>query len=208
MVDTRYQSMCRAIAECHAVDEIKALHDQALALEIYARQAQNFEAERKATEIRIRAERQAGELLHRMARATPSGNNQHVRKEDVSRDVTHPPRLDELGISRNQSSRWQQLADVPDETFEAVLADKSEPVSTTRIIEAHLPPVIIHRPLKPEQLAIQFLEYLYAFERHGYFERDMGAALAATTPTVRREILDLAARIGAFLVSTGARHDD
>ncbi len=62
----RYQAMCKAIADCHSVDEVKGLRDKAKALEVYAQQAQNFEAERKACEIRIRAERRAGELLREM----------------------------------------------------------------------------------------------------------------------------------------------
>jgi hypothetical protein len=40
---------------------------------------------------------------------------------EVSRDPTHPRSLDELGISRDQSSRWQQLAKVPEEQFESSL---------------------------------------------------------------------------------------
>lgn len=40
-------------------------------LEVYAKQAQNVEAERRASEIRLRAERRTGELLKELARATP-----------------------------------------------------------------------------------------------------------------------------------------
>ena len=37
----RYDAMCHAIAECHSVDEVADLHDKALALEVYAKQAMN-----------------------------------------------------------------------------------------------------------------------------------------------------------------------
>jgi hypothetical protein len=43
--------------------EIKDIRDKALALEPYSRQARNTEAERQACEIRLRAERKAGQLL-------------------------------------------------------------------------------------------------------------------------------------------------
>lgn len=34
-----YDRMCSAIAECHRVDEVKDMHDKALAMELYALQA-------------------------------------------------------------------------------------------------------------------------------------------------------------------------
>jgi hypothetical protein len=54
------ESMCRAIA-AHDVEEVKDIRDKALALEHYARQALNTDAERKAAKIRIRAENKAGD---------------------------------------------------------------------------------------------------------------------------------------------------
>ena len=53
-----YDRMCFAIAECHRVDEVKNLRDKAQALELYARQCKNTEAERQAANVRLRAERQ------------------------------------------------------------------------------------------------------------------------------------------------------
>jgi hypothetical protein len=62
----RYDAMCRAISACVSVDEVKDIRDKARALEVYAQQARNLEAERKAVEVRIRAERRAGQLLYEM----------------------------------------------------------------------------------------------------------------------------------------------
>jgi hypothetical protein len=62
----RYDSMCRAIAECYRVDEVKDIRDKAVALQAYARQAKNLDAERKACVVRMRAERRCGELLAAM----------------------------------------------------------------------------------------------------------------------------------------------
>ncbi len=61
-------------------------------------------AERRACEIRLRAERKAGQLLTKMPKAKlgPHG--------DQSSDTTDPPKLKELAISKDQSSQWQKLA--------------------------------------------------------------------------------------------------
>jgi len=61
--------MCRAIDAAYEVGEVKDFRDKAIALETYARQALNVEAERRATTIRIRVERRTGELLAQMKKA-------------------------------------------------------------------------------------------------------------------------------------------
>lgn len=131
----RYDSMCRAIAEAHQVDEVKDIRDKALALEHYARQAKNMDAERKACDIRLRAERRCGELLREQAanggRATRESN---LRVGPKSRDATSGPTLSDLGITRDQSSKWQRLAAVDETEFESALADPSEKPTTAGII--------------------------------------------------------------------------
>jgi hypothetical protein len=83
----------------------------------YGRQARNTELEQKACEIRLRAERRCGQLLKvlEMAKGT---RGQRAGGSTVRPPETAQP-LAELGISKTQSSRWQKLADVPEEDFEA-----------------------------------------------------------------------------------------
>lgn len=152
----RYDAMCFAISECHAVDEVKDIRDKALALEIYAQQAKNTDAEHKAAEIRVRAERRAGELLIDMkesgSRASAQGNLKHGPK---SPDTSSGKRLSDLGISADQSSKWQQLAAIPDHQFESAFRDpdvkpttegvlrRSNPLMSSESDEWNTPPEIL-----------------------------------------------------------------
>jgi hypothetical protein len=68
-------------------------------------------AENHAVRIRIEAERKAGALLA----DTPKRDGGDAMKAR-SHDVTElPPKLSDLGISKQQSSDWQRMAKVPDE---------------------------------------------------------------------------------------------
>lgn len=49
--------MRRALAEAKAVDEVAGIRDKALAMELYLRQRNDPEPERRVCEIRLRAER-------------------------------------------------------------------------------------------------------------------------------------------------------
>ena len=99
---------------------VKDIRDKAMALEAYAKQARNTEAERRACEIRLRAERKAGELLSKMEKA-PRGPDKNGSGQRSQRGTSDIPTLPELGISKQQSHRWQKLAAVPKEEFETAL---------------------------------------------------------------------------------------
>lgn len=117
----RFEAAKRALAEANSIDEVKDVRDKAEALRLYMRQAgESLEMQNAVAEIKIRAERKAGELLKDMDRAKPGDfhGNQHDSGE--SRDVTKrtAPTLDDIGITRMQSSRWQSVADIPEDKFE------------------------------------------------------------------------------------------
>ena len=124
----KYDAMCTAIEAARQVDEVKDIRDKALAIQMYAKQAKNLDAERHAAEIRVRAERKCGELLAAMPKAVPRGSNQFQAKEQVSNTATHP--LSDLGITRDQSSTWQKLASVPESTFEEAIAQQEIPTTS------------------------------------------------------------------------------
>lgn len=113
---TRYEAARFALGEAHRVDEVKEIRNMAIALQEYARQANDTELLRQATEIRLRAERRWGELYGVVAdKAKPRGSNQH---EDRSRSESDPPTLKKMGVTFTQSAKWQKLAALPEDKFE------------------------------------------------------------------------------------------
>ncbi|MEE8128167.1 hypothetical protein [Candidatus Vondammii sp. HM_W22] len=134
----RYDAMCTAIASCYQVDEVKDIRDKALAMEAYARQALNTDAERKATEIRIRAERKAGQMMSEMDKTkNPSGINQ-VKSHARPKPNEFKEAKESANISDTQAKRWQKLAAVPENDFEQALNTPAI-ASTTGIIKANGP---------------------------------------------------------------------
>jgi hypothetical protein len=102
------------------VDEVKTGElslDAAYAQE--RKKAKDPQNERLACEIRLRAERKAGRLRAEMEKAK-AGRPPQNRSHDTT-DFRGTKTLRELGISKDQSSKWQQLADVPDEQFGGAL---------------------------------------------------------------------------------------
>ncbi len=88
------------------LDEAKDYRDRAEALRAYAKQASNREAEVQFAEIKVRAEIKCGELLQEMAL-----NGGDRKSESHNARV----KLSDVGISADQSSRYQESARAPRE---------------------------------------------------------------------------------------------
>src|SRR4051794_38642207 len=110
-----------AIEEAASFIAVKEIRDQAEALRAYQRSVGAAqEAVDAAREIRVRAERRMGQEIDR-AQRDGSAATPHRRQKG-----SDAPTLSELGVSKHQSSEWQQLAAVDDETFDATLRTAKE----------------------------------------------------------------------------------
>lgn len=105
------QQLRATVAHIETVEEAKDLADKAAAAQVWARRVRlGQDAVNHAAEIRVRAERRAGELLSFLNGST-SG-----RVRVLPDDVSH-----------RQSHEWQALADIPEPDFDAALeAEKAD----------------------------------------------------------------------------------
>lgn len=121
----RYEAAIHALAECKAVDEVKAWADRAAAIQAYGRMAKDKTLEVDAAEIRIRAERRLGEMILEQKKTVGLNQGARLQGKDeagtsvvVTDDRREHPTLADAGISKDMSSRSQKLAAVPAEEFE------------------------------------------------------------------------------------------
>jgi len=88
-------------------------------MQVYATQAKDRVLIEHATEIRMRAEIRAGELLAEMGKHGQRRRSKDTLARGSSMQPRETPTLSDLGIDKTQSSRWQRLAALPKEDQEA-----------------------------------------------------------------------------------------
>jgi N6-adenosine-specific RNA methylase IME4 len=164
----KYNAARKALAAAHRVDEVKSIRDKAVAMQVYAKQAKDTTLITQATEIRLRAERRAGELLRKMAERKERETKGGDRKSKSRPATLIAPKLSDFGINKTQSSRWQQLAALDSDSFE----EKVE-ATTKRAYNA-----MTHRLLKAEKIKQAKARHAKVIE-HGCTVDDL-VALAAT----------------------------
>lgn len=99
----------RALSQAKSLDEVVAIRDKAVAAQVFVRAAKlGTELYNDAAELKLRAERQAGEMLT----ANGFGKQGGDRK---SKDIVS---LDSIGVESHQSKRWQRIASIPEDDFE------------------------------------------------------------------------------------------
>jgi perosamine synthetase len=109
----------RALAIAKTFDEVKTIRNGMEGLRQLAKSiGAGQDAQNRCAEIKLRAERRMGSELAAM-------EIQPGRPKTLQ-PVTINPTLDELGVSRIQSHRWQRIAGLSERTFERIIADTKE----------------------------------------------------------------------------------
>lgn len=132
----KFNEARRAVQAARSIDEVLEIKNKMDALKLYVKQqGESLEMQNQCAEISVRASRRAGELLREMPK---NGGAKGQLNGDVPKgtklvggNIALPPTddtptLSELGIEKMQSSRFQAIAAVPEEIFEAVIRETVE----------------------------------------------------------------------------------
>ena len=108
----------RALDRAHTIEEVKRIRDQAEALRQYARQAgESLVLQNQIAEIKLRAERKAGELIRRMRERGELVNGSGGKPCHAGKVL----RVRDLGLEPHMPSRFVLEASLSEEDFRAFL---------------------------------------------------------------------------------------
>lgn len=195
-----YDAMCSAIELSESTAACKDIIDKTAALKEYARRINNIEAERRACNVRLIAERRYGELIKQLVRTSPEkansgGTNQHRSLPAVGSDLTpYSQALADTGVSTQAASRYQALAAVPKEIFDQALHDPVVMPSTRKLIDAAREPQMAQMPSD----SLWLWGRMRDFERERFTEKDCGALLEPMTLTMKADMARILPSVAEF----------
>jgi hypothetical protein len=133
----RYETTCQALAEARTADEVKDIHDKAVAIAAYARPAKNRELEADALEIRMRATRRLDQL--RQAQKETVGLSAGTRGSRVKgARVDDKPTLASQGLDKNLAHQARLLGVMDEAAFERKVAEARDGVFRRTVREAEI----------------------------------------------------------------------
>jgi hypothetical protein len=113
-----YEAACRAVAEAKGFDEVREWEDKAAAVKEYSRRVKNRSLELDAMEIRERARLRRGQLLLELRTAGQLIEGRPTETVAAGVRIT----LEDLDITRVESSRDQRIAKMGGDSFERLIA--------------------------------------------------------------------------------------
>lgn len=138
----------QALQKAKTIDEVRVVRDAAERLRLYLKQTkESLELQNDAAEIGLRAERRAGEMI----KESELHQGGRPKTPTTLVGVSEPIKLSEVGISHNQSSRWQAIASIPEEQFE-------QAIGQAKIAGQELTRTMLHKIAKREDNARQRAE--------------------------------------------------
>lgn len=134
----QYERARASLAEATRIDEVLSIHDEVEHIKLYAKQIKDQALLADASEFQMRVERRLGTVIQA---AKDAGEIIVGRPKKVLDGGPFPVRLQELGVSKNLSSRSQQRASISERAFEAAVQGMRERVAAgkAKIIDAPLP---------------------------------------------------------------------
>lgn len=136
MVDKENQLLVLRDNARAELEQIKSLEDglsylnKVKSIEVWVKaEKKDAELQNMIAEQKLRTQRVLGKLLHESGKnsgAMGVGTNQY-KEVQFPKDTT--PTLEDLGLNKKQSSTFQQIASIPEETFEEFIQEKKEAVN-------------------------------------------------------------------------------
>lgn len=137
---TLYDRAKTVLAQYERVDEVKDFRDKAKAMEQYAKEANDMELEIAASKARLRAERKWGEMYSQSQKAVgATGNKSNQYQKEVRSYEATTPTLADMNVSKDQSSTWQKLAEIPEDEYEELLETNVRAPTASSILKARAP---------------------------------------------------------------------
>ena len=127
----------KAIAEAVTIDEVRDIRNKAEAMRIYFKQAgESLVMQNQCAQIKIYAERKIGEILSEIEK-NKGGQVEH--KSYRSPEVTgRIETLNDLGISKMQSFKYQSIASIPEAIFQnhitSVLSEEDQELTSIGLL--------------------------------------------------------------------------
>lgn len=113
------------LAEAKDLDEVKHIMDIAEAARTYARAARlGLEAQNHAAEIALLAKRKAGEFLGQLDKS--EGGRPEKNSSTRGAVSEYSEAVNDADITPQDAARWQQIAEIPEETFAVFVKETKE----------------------------------------------------------------------------------